>query len=113
MGAITVSSVECLAVCKRPCTIALAGTGKWTCVVGDLNHATDVDDIIAAAVSYEATVNGIIPWKERPLSFRKGVVSRTPPPEFFQKPGKGLTPKRDFGHTCGIASEIDQSFKLR
>jgi predicted metal-binding protein len=79
---VTVTAVECLAVCKRPCTVALAGAGKWTCVVGDLDHETAADDVIAAAVSYGASQTGIIPWRERPLSFRKGVVSRTPPAGF-------------------------------
>ena len=33
---IALSPVECLSVCKRPCTVALAAPGKWTYVVGDL-----------------------------------------------------------------------------
>jgi predicted metal-binding protein len=78
-GAVTVTPVECLAVCKRPCTIALAGEGKWTYVVGDLNPERDADDVIAACMSYAATTDGIVPWRQRPQSFRKGVVSRVPP----------------------------------
>ena len=34
---ITAKGVECLAVCKRPCTLALAAAGKWTYIVGDLD----------------------------------------------------------------------------
>ena len=79
---ITVAPVECLAVCKRPCTVALAGTGKWTSVVGDLDPTLHADDIIAAALSYQASESGVVPWRQRPLSFRKGVVSRTPPVGF-------------------------------
>jgi predicted metal-binding protein len=78
-GVINVAPIECLAVCKRPCTIALSGPGKWTCVVGDLDPEQHAGDVIAAARSYEATENGIIPWRQRPLSFRKGVVARVPP----------------------------------
>lgn len=77
-----VKAVDCLAVCKRPCTVALAGDGKWTYVVGDLSPDTNADDVIAAALSYGTTANGIIPWKERPQSFRKGVISRIPPLNF-------------------------------
>jgi predicted metal-binding protein len=77
-GAVAVRPVECLAVCKRPCTVALQGEGKWAYVVGDLDHDRGVDDVIAA-VSYAASENGIIPWRQRPQSFRKGVVSRVPP----------------------------------
>jgi len=77
-----VKAVDCLAVCKRPCTVALAGEGKWTYVVGDLNPETHAADVIAAALSYGETINGIIPWKQRPQSFRKGVISRIPPLNF-------------------------------
>ncbi len=77
--ALTVSPVECLAVCKRPTTVALAGAGKWTYVVGDIDIDAHVDEVIDAALSYAASDNGIVPWKDRPVCFRKGVVSRTPP----------------------------------
>jgi predicted metal-binding protein len=76
---IAVEPVECLAVCKRPCTVAFAGAGKWTYVIGDLDVGDHLDEIVAAAKGYAATTNGIVAWKERPVCFRKGVVSRTPP----------------------------------
>ena len=72
-------AVECLSVCKRPCTVALAAPGKWTYVVGDLDRESHLEDIVVAARRYAASADGIVPWRERPLSFRKGVVSRTPP----------------------------------
>jgi predicted metal-binding protein len=31
------------------------------------------------AQRFAASKDGIIPWKERPLSFRKGVIARIPP----------------------------------
>src|SRR5579863_1602327 len=71
--------IECLSVCKRPCTVALAAPGKWTYVVGDLTRESHLEDIVTAARRYAASPAGIVPWRERPLSFRKGVVSRTPP----------------------------------
>lgn len=81
-AAIRVEPVECLAVCKRPATVALAGEGKWTYVVGDLEAEEHLDEVIASARAFAASENGIVPWKERPQSFRKGVVSRTPPVGF-------------------------------
>jgi predicted metal-binding protein len=78
-SAIDVEPVECLAVCKRPCTVAFAGSGKWTYVVGDLDVGDHLDEIVAAAKAYAATAIGVIAWKERPACFKKGVVSRTPP----------------------------------
>ncbi len=76
---IALKPVECLSVCKRPCTVALAGPCKWTYVVGDLTRESHLEDIVLAARRYVASPAGIVPWRERPLSFRRGVVSRTPP----------------------------------
>jgi predicted metal-binding protein len=76
---IPVETVECLAVCKRPTTVALAGAGKWTYVVGDLDIETHVDDVIDSALRFGESANGIVAWKDRPVCFRKGVISRTPP----------------------------------
>lgn len=76
---IAVEDVECLAVCKRPCTVALAGDGKWTYVVGDLDNSEHCAEVASAARAFADTSNGIVPWKERPVTFRKGVISRIPP----------------------------------
>jgi predicted metal-binding protein len=76
---LALKAVECLSVCKRPCTVALAAPGRWTYVVGDLDRDSHLEDIVVAARRYAATPDGIVPWRERPLCFRKGVVSRTPP----------------------------------
>ena len=44
---VALAPVECLSVCKRPCTVAFAGPGKWTYVVGDLDAARPiVEDIV-------------------------------------------------------------------
>ncbi len=76
---IALRPVECLSVCKRPCTVALTAPGKWTYVVGDLDGREHLEDVVAAARRYAAAPDGLVPWRERPLPFRKGVVSRTPP----------------------------------
>lgn len=75
----TVEGVDCLAVCKRPCTVALCGAGKWTYLIGDIDPDVHAREIIAAAQSFAASENGIVPWRERPQSFRKGVIARVPP----------------------------------
>ena len=75
---VTVTPIECLAVCKRPATIAMVGPGKWTYLIGDLESA-QLDEVVAGTLAYQPSENGIVPWKERPASFRKGVVARIPP----------------------------------
>jgi predicted metal-binding protein len=83
---IALKAVECLSVCKRPCTVALAAPDKWTYVVGDLTRESHLEDIVIAARRYAASAAGIVPWRERPLAFRKGVVSRTPPLTLAETP---------------------------
>ncbi len=78
-AAIAVEAVECLAVCKRPCTAAISAPGKWTYVIGDLAAEEHIGEIVAAAKAYAASENGIVAWAQRPACFKKGVISRTPP----------------------------------
>ena len=85
--AIDLVPVECLAVCKRPSTLALTAEGKWTYLIGDLDPEAHVEEILAAAESYGASTDGIVPWKERPPIFRKGVIARTPPLGFTHSKG--------------------------
>ena len=69
-----------MSVCKRPCTIGFSSPGKWTYVYGDFapdEHAAEL--ILDAAALYAAAPDGLIPWRQRPDAFKKGVVARIPP----------------------------------
>jgi len=91
---VDVVEVECLAVCKRACTVGLAGPGKWTYVIGDLSEAIIASEVVPAVRAYAASSNGIVAWKERPVSFRKGVIARIPPaPERQEKVASGPAPE--------------------
>lgn len=90
---LTVTPVECLAVCKRPCTVALVGQGKWTYLVGDLETDAHTTEIVSAALAFARSENGIVPWKERPQSFRRGVVARIPPLGFVSFPPEPPKPE--------------------
>jgi predicted metal-binding protein len=71
--------VECLSNCRRPCTVALGGPGRWTYVYGDLDPETAVPAILDGAARYAAAPDGLVPWRERPAIFRKGAIARVPP----------------------------------
>ena len=72
--------VECLSVCKRPCTIGFAAPGKWTYVYGDFAAGeAQAEAILDAAALYAQAPDGIIPWRQRPDALKKGVVARIPP----------------------------------
>lgn len=75
----SVEPVECLSVCKRPCTVAISGQGRWTYLYGDLDPDTAAGTLLAFAEQYRATPDGIVVWRERPDIIRKGVVARVPP----------------------------------
>lgn len=74
-----VEGVECLSVCKRPCTVAVASEDRWTYVYGDLDPAASARTILEGVGLYAGTPDGIVPWKARPEAFRKGVIARIPP----------------------------------
>jgi predicted metal-binding protein len=76
---LTVETVECLSVCKRPCTVALTGAGRWTYVYGDLDPHSGAETLLSFARQYRDTTDGIVPWRERAEAIRKGVVARIPP----------------------------------
>lgn len=82
---ITVTPVECLAVCRRPCTVAFVGAEKWTHLVGDLDAEAHVGDIVTAALAFARSDDGIVPWAERPQSIRSGGIARVPPLGFAPK----------------------------
>lgn len=74
-----IEGVECLSVCKRPCTIAVSSQGRWSYLYGDLDPAISPGVILEGIRLYAATPDGIVPWRSRPIEFRKGVVARIPP----------------------------------
>lgn len=82
---LAVEAVECLSVCKRPCTVSLSSPGRWTYVYGGLDPATAAEALIDGVVRYAATPDGIVPWRERPEILKRGVVARIPPALAYQE----------------------------
>jgi len=75
---VIIEGVECLSVCKRPCTIAFTDQNKWTYVYGDFSAENSAEKILECAMLYAHTADGLIPWKERPDALKKGVIARLP-----------------------------------
>lgn len=74
---VQIVGVECLSACKAGAAVALSEAGKWTYVYGHMTEA-DAPDILAGAAAYAATTDGLVPWRERPVIFRKQSVARVP-----------------------------------
>ncbi|MBE0453098.1 DUF1636 family protein [Roseovarius autotrophicus] len=74
--------VECLSNCSRGCTIALRGPGRWTYVYGNIApDSTDLSALLKGVARYRDTLDGLVPWRERPEHFRKNCIARIPPQE--------------------------------
>ena len=70
--------VECLSACTQGCAVALSAPGRWSYVYGRLSES-DAPDILAGAAAYARTSDGLVPWRERPMIFRKQSLARIPP----------------------------------
>ena len=78
---IQIRAVQCLSNCSQGCTIALRSPGRWTYVYGNLDPETQLETVVDGVTRYAATVDGLVPWRERPQHFRKNCIARIPPIE--------------------------------
>ena len=78
---VSLRAVSCLSNCSNGCSIALRGPGRWTYVYGNLHEVSHLDAIIEGVNKYQATQDGVVPWRERPEHFRKNCIARIPPLE--------------------------------
>ena len=76
---VTVTPVECLSNCKRGCTIALRGAGRWTYVYGAFDATRDLAALREGVAKYRASTDGLVPWRERPEHFKRNCIARIPP----------------------------------
>ncbi|MDX8481328.1 DUF1636 family protein [Mesorhizobium sp. VK24D] len=75
---IRIRTVECLGNCKRRLSAALLRDGCWSYVFGDLD-TTSGPDLVAGAKLFATSTDGLIPWRGRPDSLKRGLVARVPP----------------------------------
>ena len=75
---VEVRAVECLSVCKRPVTVGFASAGKWTYVYGDFTPDS-AHPLLDCARLFAGAPDGLIPWRQRPETLKRGVVARFPP----------------------------------
>ena len=75
---VEIRSVECLSACNNGCAVALSAPGKWSYVYGRMSPE-NASDILAGSAAYAATADGLVPWRARPVIFRKQSLARIPP----------------------------------
>jgi len=77
---VTVIPVDCLSACNSGAAVALSKPGAWGYVYGRMT-ADNAADILLGAEAYARTTDGLVPWRERPVIFRKQSLARIPPME--------------------------------
>jgi len=75
---VSVRTVECLGNCKRRLSAAILREGSWSYVFGDLTPESG-PDLITGAKLFATSTDGILPWRGRPDSLKRGLVARIPP----------------------------------
>ena len=77
---VEVVPVECLSACTAGASVALSAPGRWSYVYGRMTP-DNAADILAGAAAYARSTDGLVPWRERPVIFRKQSLARIPPLE--------------------------------
>jgi predicted metal-binding protein len=77
-NSVEIIAVKCLANCSNSCSIALSEENKWSYIYGEMEPHTDVAEILIGADAYSKSIDGIVPWRERPTIFRKRTRARIP-----------------------------------
>jgi predicted metal-binding protein len=80
-GGVAVQPVRCLANCTRGLSAAVRCNGSWTYVFGGLDAACG-PALVEGARLLAGAADGIMPWRGRPQSLKRGLIARVPPLNF-------------------------------
>ena len=76
---VVLNPVECMSGCDRACTVALSGPDKPSYMFGDKRPDAEIAAAaLEMALQYRASDSGLLPRKERPEPFRKGILAQIP-----------------------------------
>jgi predicted metal-binding protein len=79
---IHVQRVRCLGNCNRGATAAIRRDGRWTYVFGALDPTRDGPTLVAGARLLAGSIDGLMPWRDRPEPLKRGLIARLPPLDF-------------------------------
>jgi predicted metal-binding protein len=83
---ICVQRIRCLGNCTRGPSAAIRHQNTWTYLFGHLDPASDATALIAGARLLASAHDGLMPWKGRPESLKRGLIARVPPLGFDGEP---------------------------
>ena len=79
---VNVQRIRCLGNCSRGLSAAIRCENAWTYVFGGLDPARDGPSLIIGARLLAQAADGIMPWRGRPESLKRGLIARIPPVDF-------------------------------
>ncbi len=82
---ISVTRIRCLGNCSRGLSAAIRCDDAWTYVFGGLEPTRDGPSLIIGARLLAQAVDGIMPWRGRPESLKRGLIARVPPGNFREE----------------------------
>lgn len=83
---VSVQRIRCLGNCSRGSSAAIRRAHAWTYVFGGLDPVCDGPSLILAARLLAHSTDGLMPWRGRPDSLKRGMVARIPPVDFHEEP---------------------------
>jgi predicted metal-binding protein len=83
---ISVLRVRCLGNCSRGLSAAIRCENTWTYIFGGLDPQRDGPSLILGAQLLAQATDGIMPWRGRPESLKRGLIARIPPIDFREEP---------------------------
>jgi predicted metal-binding protein len=82
---ISVQRIRCLGNCSRGPSAAVRSENAWTYIFGGLDPARDGPSLILGAQLLAQAADGIMPWRGRPESLKRGLIARIPPIHFREE----------------------------
>ena len=83
---ISVQRIRCLGNCSRGLSAAIRCDNAWTYVFGGLEPARDGPSLVIGARLLALAADGIMPWRGRPESLKRGLIARVPPGNCRESP---------------------------
>lgn len=83
---VAVQRIRCLGNCSRGLSAAIRCENTWTYIFGGLDPALDGPSLIMGAQLLARVTDGIMPWRGRPDSLKRGLIARIPPINFREEP---------------------------
>jgi predicted metal-binding protein len=85
VSGVSVQRIRCLGNCSRGPSAAIRCESSWTYIFGGLEPDRDATALIIGAQLLAQAADGIMPWRGRPESLKRGLIARVPPADFREE----------------------------